>query len=41
MEVPPIPESKSPIGLLFIIKTNVKKNCSQIGAVLVDILRFF
>ena len=29
MEVPPIPESKRPMGLLLIIETKVKKNCSN------------
>jgi hypothetical protein len=29
MEVPPIPESNKPIGLLLFIETNVKKNCSN------------
>jgi hypothetical protein len=28
MEVPPIPESNKPMGLVLIIETNVKKNCS-------------
>jgi hypothetical protein len=29
IDVPPIPESKSPIGLFFSIETKVKKNCSN------------
>jgi hypothetical protein len=31
IEVPPIPESNKPMGLLLLfIETNVKKNCSKI-----------